>query len=282
MTSRPHDYLTLVRVPNTVLVGLAVVVGEAIGLATLPVLDRAVLGFLTAALMMAGTMVMNDIYDAETDKVNSPDRPIPSGRINRREAQVLAALLSAGSIIASLLLGPWTLLTACLALALMVYYNTRGKRTGLPGNAVVSFNVALPFFYGGLAVSALKPMVLTFSILAFLANLGREVAKGIPDAQGDRILGIKTLAVFRGPRVAAAVSAALFLSAVGLSALPPFLGGVSLLYFPAVLLADAGFVYSSARLLSNPKPEPVRRVKNMVLLWMLLGLVGFLLGGISL
>ena len=43
--------------------------------------------------------------------------------------------------------------------------------------------------------------------------------------------------------------------------------------------ADAGFVYSSARLLLNPQPEPVRKLKDQVLLWMLLGLVGFLLGG---
>ena len=264
------------------MIGLAVLVGEAIALGALPSLDKASAGFLTASLMMAGTMVMNDIYDVEIDKVNSPERPLASGRVKTGEALTFAVILSLASISFSLLLGVWTFLTATLALVLMVYYNTKGKRAGLLGNAVVSFNVALPFFYGGVAVNSLKPLLVTFSVMAFLANLGREVAKGIPDAQGDRLLGARTLAVSRGPKAAGAVSAVLFLAAVALSFLPPLSGSVSYLYFPGAVLADAGFIYSSWRLLLDPRPESVRRVKGWVLLWMLLGLVGFLLGGASL
>ena len=44
----------------------------------------------------------------------------------------------------------------------MVYYNTKGKKTGLLGNLVVSFNVALPFFYGGVAVNNLRPLLFVF------------------------------------------------------------------------------------------------------------------------
>jgi len=281
-STRLNDFLTLVRIPNCLMIGLAVIVGETIALGTLPSLDKSLAGFLTASLMMAGTMVMNDIYDVNIDKVNRPNRPIASGRVRTREAMTFAMILSVASLAFGALLGLWTFLTALLALALMAYYNTRGKNTGLLGNVIVSFNVALPFFYGGLAVGSLKALLLMFSILAFLANLGREVAKGIPDAQGDRQLGVRTLAVSRGPRAAANVSAVLFLTAVALSFLPPLSGDVSSLYFPGVVLADAGFVYSSSRLLLDPRPEPVRKVKTWVLLWMLLGLVGFLLGGTGL
>lgn len=280
--SRFDDYLALVRVPNCVMIGLAVVVGEAIALGTLPSVDKALPGLLTASLMMAGTMVMNDVYDIEVDRVNSPSRPIASGRVRTREALAFASILSVASLLFAAMLGLWTLLTALLALVLMAYYNTHGKRIGLPGNLVVSFNVALPFFYGGLAVGSLKPLVVTFSILAFLANLGREVAKGIPDAQGDRRMGARTLAVSLGPRAAGRVSAGFLLTAVALSALPPLTGNVSFLYFPLVVLADAGFVYSSLRLVVAPSPEPVRKIKTWVLVWMFLGLVGFLLGGTTL
>ncbi len=279
-SSRVLAYVALVRVPNSLMIGFAVVVGEAIALGRVPAFDRAFFGFLTASLMMAGTMVMNDIYDVETDRVNSSDRPLPSGRVSSREALGFAGILSTLSIVFSALLGLWTLLTALLALVLMFYYNTRGKRTGLPGNAVVSFNVALPFFYGGVAVDSLRPLLFVFSAVAFLANLGREVAKGIPDAQGDREQGIRTLAVMYGPRLARVTSAALFLTTSLLSFLPPFLGSVSLLYFPIIVLADLGFLHSAYSLLVNTTPESVRRVKTRVLLWMLLGLIGFLLGGI--
>src|SRR6267378_4118470 len=282
MSARLSAYLTLIRPPNTIMIGLAVVIGEAIGLGKLPGLREAVFGFLTASLMMAGTMVANDVYDVEIDRVNSQGRPLPSGRVNTREGIVLAVVLSVAAVGCSALLGLWTFLTALLALALMIYYNTRGKKTGLIGNAVVSFNVALPFFFGGIAVSpisSIRPLLFIFSVVAFLANFAREVAKGIADVKGDSLRHVRTLAVVRGPKTAAFASAGLFVAAVLFSFLPPFLVTISWLYFPPVVIADVGFFYSAYRLVGDQTPERVRAVKRQVLLWMLLGLVGFLLGG---
>ena len=278
-TVRLGAYVSIVRLPNCIMIGLAVVIGEAIALGGLPPLASSLSGFLTASLMMAGTMILNDIYDLSTDRVNNPTRPLVSEKIRLSEARILSVLFSAVSIVFAIVLGLYTTLIALLALYLMVYYNTRGKRTGLLGNMVVSFNVALPFFYGGVAVNNLRPLLFVFSTLAFLANLGREVAKGIPDAVGDKETGVRTIAVMHGPRTAAKISAALFVSAVVLSFTPLFLGTISLLYFPGVALADVGFIYSSARLLLSQDPRVVKTVKTQVLFWMLLGLVGFLLGG---
>jgi len=278
-TVRLGAYVSIVRLPNCIMIGLAVVIGEAIALGGLPPLASSLSGFLTASLMMAGTMILNDIYDLSTDRVNNPTRPLVSEKIRLSEARILSVLFSAVSIVFAIVLGLYTTLIALLALYLMVYYNTRGKRTGLLGNMIVSFNVALPFFYGGVAVNNLRPLLFVFSTLAFLANLGREVAKGIPDAVGDKETGVRTIAVMHGPRTAAKISAALFVSAVVLSFTPLFLGTISLLYFPGVALADVGFIYSSARLLLSQDPRVVKTVKTQVLFWMLLGLVGFLLGG---
>jgi len=278
-----NAYLTLIRPPNTIMIGLAVVIGEVIAIAPrLPGISDAVFGFLTASLMMAGTMIANDIYDVEIDKVNSPQRPLASGTVKTRDAAVLSVVLSAAAIGFAALLGLWTFLTALLALALMIYYNTRGKKTGLIGNAVVSFNVALPLFYGGLAVGSIRPLLFIFSVVAFLANFGREVAKGIADVKGDSLRHVRTLAVVKGTRAAALASAGLFVTAVLLSFLPPYLERISWLYFPIVIVADLGFLYSAYRLVGNQTPENIRSVKGHVLLWMLLGLVGFLLGGAAL
>ena len=283
VSARLSGYLTLIRPPNTLMIGLAVVIGEAIGLGKLPGISEAIFGFLTASLMMAGTMVANDVYDVDIDRVNSPQRPIPSGIVKARSALGLSIVLSSASIGFAALLGPWTLLTALLALTLMLYYNTRGKKTGLIGNAVVSFNVALPFFYGGLAVNSIRPLLFIFSIIAFLANFAREIAKGIADVKGDSLRHVRTLAVVKGVRAAAFASAGLFVVAVLLSFVPPLLPEkVSLLYFPPVVIADLGFLYSSFRLSRNQTAENIRTVKGHVLVWMLLGLVGFLLGGASL
>src|SRR6267378_6546991 len=230
-------------------------------------------------MMMVFLIKPKTAYDIEIDKVNSPQRPLASGAVKTRDAVVLSVVLSAAAIGFAALLGLWTFLTALLALALMIYYNTRGKKTGLVGNAVVSFNVALPFFYGGLAVNSIRPLLFIFSVVAFLANFGREVAKGIADVKGDSLRQVRTLAVVRGTKVAALASAGLFVAAVLLSFLPPFLETISWLYYPPVIVADIGFLYSAYRLVGDQTPERVRAVKRQVLLWMLLGLVGFLLGG---
>src|SRR5438876_1735349 len=280
-SARLGAYLTLIRPPNTIMIGFGVVIGEAIALGKLPGVSEAVFGFLTASLMMAGTMVANDVYDVEIDKVNSPQRPLASGTVKTRSAVVLAVVLSGVAIGFSALLGLWTFLTALLALALMIYYNTRGKKTGLMGNAVVSFNVALPFFYGGLAVNSISPLLFIFSVVAFFANFGREVAKGIADVKGDSLRQVRTLAVVRGTKVAALTSTGLFIIAVLLSFLPPFLETISWLYLPPVIIADVGFLYSAYRLVGEQSPHNVQAVKREVLLWMLFGLVGFLLGGVA-
>jgi geranylgeranylglycerol-phosphate geranylgeranyltransferase len=284
LSPRLGGYLTLVRLPNCIMIGLAVVIGEIIGLGALPSAWVALLGFLTASLLLAGAMVFNDIQDIQVDRVNSPDRPLPSGKVTIREAYALSIALSMFAIISSAFLGVWTLVTGFVALLLMGYYNTRGKKTGLLGNAVVSFNVALPFLFGGLAVggTSLRPLLFIFFLLAFLANMAREVAKGIPDVGGDAAKGIKTVAVRSGVMAAAKVTASLFVIAVLLSYVAPLLDhNVSLFYYPGVTIADLGFLYSSYRLLRNQTPKTVNSVKTQVLLWMLVGLVGFLMGGSS-
>ncbi len=263
------------------MIGLAVLVAETIGLGTLPNPTQAIFGFLTAFMLLAGTMVFNDIQDVQVDRVNSPDRPIPSGKVTIREAYGLSIVLSALALISSLVLGILTFLTALVALALMAYYNTHGKKTGLLGNVVVSFNVALPFFFGGLAVNSLRPLLFIFFLLAFLANTAREVAKGIADVAGDSSKGVMTIAVTQGPKRAAELAAAFFVVAVLLSFLVPiFDQRVSLFYYPIVVLADLGFLYSSYKLIRDPTATTVRKVKSQVLVWMLLGLVGFFVGGI--
>jgi len=280
-SARIAPFLTLVRIPNCLMIGLAVLVAETIGLGSLPSLIEAIFGFLTAFLLLAGTMVFNDIRDVPVDRVNSPDRPIPSGRVTIRQAYIMSIVFSSLALISSLVLGIPTFLTALAALVLMAYYNTRGKMTGLLGNVVVSFNVALPFFFGGLAVNSLRPLLFIFFLLAFLANTAREVAKGIADVAGDRSKGILTIAVTQGPKRAAELAATFFIVAVLLSFLAPvFDEKVSLFYYPGVVIADLGFLYSSYRLIRDPIPATVRKVKTQILLWMFLGLVGFFMGGI--
>src|SRR5208282_2874468 len=141
--------------------------------------------------------------------------------------------------------GVWTLLLAAFSMVVAVAYNFKFKKTGLPGNALVSANVALPFIYGGLIVGRSTWALLMFASLAFIASMGREVVKGIVDMTGDAAKGIQSVAVKMGNAYAAKQGASLFLLAVAFSVLPIALGVVSIYYIPLVIISDIGFALTS-------------------------------------
>ncbi|RLI28894.1 MAG: hypothetical protein DRO46_03390 [Candidatus Hecatellales archaeon] len=277
-------YLQLVRPLNSAMMGVAVLIGEYMALGGTLNLQASLLGFLTAFTLTGGSMAANDYFDREVDRVNEPERPIPSGRVTPREALWLAGILGAVGLFLSFLswlffrgfLAP---LVASASFTLAIYYNGWGKRLGLLGNLMVSGCVAIPFLYGAFMVGVYPSLLLAFfAALAFLANTGREILKGIADVEGDKLRGVKTLAITWGAWKAALAASAFYLAAVILSLIPPFLGAVSPWYIPPVALACAGFLYVSFRILWKPGRVEARKLKKLSLFWMLSGMVGFLLG----
>jgi geranylgeranylglycerol-phosphate geranylgeranyltransferase len=274
-------FVRLMRPVNCVMMGFAVFVGALLAnpvfLATGWV--SVVFGFLTGFTLTAASMALNDYYDRQIDAVNEPLRPIPSGSVSVREALVFVLVFSVVGFIFAYLTSVVCLVAAIIAWLILVAYVTVGKRTGLPGNFLVSATVAIPFIYGSLAVTGLVQLnVLLFAAMAFLSNTGREVTKGIVDVKGDSTEGVKTIAVRYGERNAAVVAALFYVSAVVLTPLPLILGLVSVWFVPFVLVTDVGLVASSALLLRDYSRENARKIKKLILLWFLIGLLAYIFG----
>lgn len=273
----------LIRPLNCTVMGFAVIVGILVAIPGFSLEGKAAinvfLGFITGFTFLATANVINDYYDREIDAVNEPNRPIPSGVIRPKEALVYASILSAIGYVTAFLTNLECFALATLSWILLMYYSTKGKRTGLLGNLVVSACIALPFIYGGFAAeTGLNLIIGLFSAMAFLSNTGREITKGIVDVEGDRLQGVKTLAVRYGARTAAVASVCFYAAAVASSVLPIILAKTSFWYLPFVGLADLGFVSSSVLLISNFSRENARRIKNLVRLWMIIGLLAFVMG----
>jgi geranylgeranylglycerol-phosphate geranylgeranyltransferase len=233
-------------------------------------------------MLTAASMAINDYYDRETDAINEPNRPIPGGLIKPKEALAFSLISTAIGFAASYLTNtvyPLCLATAIIAWIISVAYTTVGKRSGLPGNLLVSACVAVPFIYGSITiVSEVKLNVLIFASMAFLSITGREVTKGIVDVQGDRRQNVKTVAVRYGERRASVCATLFYLSAVSLSPTPWLLSLVSFWFIPFVAVTDFGLVASSLMLLNDYTRENARKVKNIVLLWGFFGLLAFVVG----
>lgn len=278
--------IRLLRPVNCLMVGFAVLVGEIIVHKTVLPLPT-LLGFITGFTLTGAAMVSNDYWDRKVDAVNSPARPIPSGRVKPREAATFTVLLSAAGLTAAYLTNLPSFLTASTGLLMFVLYNYRVKLLGLLGNMLVSASLALPLLYGGVihpqssASTRNLTLLVFFELMIFLANTGREVNKGISDIEGDRVRNVSTVARKHGPKAAAQLSAVLYLVAVALSPLPLLLNLVSWLYIPLVAIADLGLVASAFILLKDYSKQNALKVKRMALLWMLLGLLSFVAGALQ-
>jgi geranylgeranylglycerol-phosphate geranylgeranyltransferase len=280
--SKVGAFVRIVRPVNCVMMGFAVIVGAALVGADiflthlLPTLSA---GFLTGFFLTAASMVVNDVIDRGVDAINEPSRPIPSGMVSLRQAQIFAVLLTAFGFGFALSLSWQCFIIAIFSWFVFTAYSLWGKRAGFLGNLLVSVCVVIPFVYGGFVVSkGFAEASSIFVALAFLANTGREVTKGIADVEGDKLKGIKTLAVNFGRPVAAAVAVVFYVSAVVLSVLPWKLGLVSFWFVPLVLVTDTGLIASSVWLLKDLSRENAKRIKSLVLIWFVVGLIAFLAG----
>ena len=108
--------------------------------------------------------------------------------------------------------------------------------------------------------------------------LGREITKGIVDVKGDLTEGIKTLAVRYGEKQAAITASIFYVSAVCLTPIPLLLGLVSVWFIPFVLVTDVGLVVSSSSLLKDYSRESARKIKKLVLVWFIIGLLAYVFG----
>jgi geranylgeranylglycerol-phosphate geranylgeranyltransferase len=276
-----NGFIRLMRPVNCVMMGFAVIVGAVLANPQFSSVNwlNVFYGFITGFMLTAASMSINDYYDRSIDAINEPSRPIPSGLVGAREALVFVFVLSVLGFIFAYFASILCLAVAVISWIIVATYVTVGKRSGLPGNFLVSACVAIPFVYGSITVmNQVQLNVLLFASMAFLSNTGREITKGIVDVKGDKAQGVKTLAVRYGERNAAVVASLFYVSAVSLTPLPWILRLVSFWFIPFVLVTDVGFAVSSFFLVRDYSRENARKIKNLVLLWFIIGLLAFVFG----
>jgi geranylgeranylglycerol-phosphate geranylgeranyltransferase len=201
----------------SVLLGAFLSSGEAALM--LPAVYVAIAAFL---ILSAGNAI-NDCCDVEIDRINKPNRPIPSGRLSRREAVTFAVICSTIGVALSFLVNLGAILISVSVVLLLALYAVKLKRTPLLGNALVALLTGLTFISGGVAVE--RPLgAIIPALFAFLFSLGRELVKDIEDVKGDKALGARTAPVVWGVGVSAAISAIVMGSVVILTPIPFILG----------------------------------------------------------
>ena len=235
--------------------------------------------FLADALAMAFAVafanIHNDILDFEPDKVNRPDRPLPSGRVSTRAAKLAALLCAALSLAVALplpgLWAPHFAFYVPLLLALYLY-NRAFKRFPLFKNMVVAALCATPLLRVALLPHADVSKLYPAMAFAFLYTFAREILKDLEDAPGDAAAGIDTFPVIVGREMPERLASLLVLAAWLMLPLPVLLKS----YQPAFLLALLPLTPVSLVILLATRSENYRKAQKFAKIAMLLGLVALI------
>ena len=273
--------ISIIRPINCAMIGFAVVIGYFVSKPASVSPEAIVLGYITGFAICAFSMVVNDYYDIEVDRVNQPSRPLPSGQVSMRGAIGIGAImLVVGFAAAALLMNVGAVLIVALYSFLAWLYDFRAKKYGVPGNLIVASSLAIPFIYGGVISGGqvLDSLLLFMASTSFLAGVGREVVKAMADVPGDQKRGVRSYASVHGLRSAAALGAAFFLAAVVTSVLPLVLVPVGVFYKVGVVVPDAAFVYLAYSIVTHADVKGALSVKKTALMGMLAGLIVFIGG----
>jgi len=213
-------------------------------------------------LMRSAGCVMNDIADWRYDAAvkRTSDRPLATGALGRREAAVLAALLTLAAFALVLFLNRLTVLLSFVALALAATYPLTKRFFAIPQAYLgIAFGFGIPMGY-----AAILDRVPAEGGWLLLANIFWAIAYDTEYAMVDRDddvrIGIRTAAITFGRYDVAAVMACY-------AAMLAVLGGIGLqqklgVYYYAGLAAAAGIMLYHWRLIRSRERAPCFKAFN--------------------
>ncbi len=270
-------FFQLIRFELPFAAGVCVVMGQLLALGEFASLFITISGFFSVFAISASILVLNDFYDVETDRINAPHRPIPANLVSPLEALLLSIILLIIGFILSYLISISALIFSIALAVIGFLYNRKFKKSGLLGNIFVSFSVGMTFIFGGLTVELpFNKMVLFFSLIAALIDLGEEIAADAMDIKGDLLINSNSIAIKYGRETALRISGFIFFFIVLLTSIPILLKWFSLAYLLPILLMNFFIVYPTIKLIKSNNEEG-RKYIRWIYLGSTLGLVIFLL-----
>lgn len=253
----------ITRPANAAAAGLAAIVAYLIATGTL--VPAVLLLFFVVLLITAAGNVINDYYDIEIDRVNRPDRPIPSGDVTPRAARAYAVTLFLAGILLCLPTNAICIAIAVLNSFILIAYAARLKRLPLVGNLAVSYLAGSMFLFGGALIGPAGIIhVMPFAVMTFFAMLARELVKDAEDIEGDRASGAVTLPIRYGIRITAALALVSAVLGTFASFVPYTRWGIW--YLAGILVVDAILLAACVKAVRCQSADAVKSSQASILL----------------
>jgi chlorophyll/bacteriochlorophyll a synthase len=184
-------------------------------------LSLLLLGVLVTGPMVCGaSQVVNDWFDRDVDRLNEPNRPIPSGRVPGRFGLGFAIVWTLLSLALGGLLGPLGFAATGLALLSAWAYSAppvRLKLNGWWGNLAVGLSYeGLAWICGAAVLIGGTTLPLPILLMALFYSLGAHGIMTLNDfksVQGDIVSGVRSLPVQLGVQRAGVVACVIMIVA---------------------------------------------------------------------
>ncbi len=260
---RASGFFTITRPANAAVSGVTAIIAYLIATGT--VIPSTILLLVIVTLITAAGNVINDYYDADIDRINRPERPIPSGSVTPGAAWYFAVTLFLAGILAALFAPPLCLLIVVINSLVLVMYAAKLKSMPVVGNAAVAYLAASIFLFGG-AFAGWDFLVLMIPLAAitFLATMVREILKDAEDVEGDAAGGADTLPIRIGIRRTTRIALAFALLAAIASIVPVLWWG--LWYLAGIAIVDIFILVAAVRTLPCETPENIRKTRSTSLI----------------
>ena len=235
------------------------------------------IGALMAATLNAASNGINQIYDLPIDRINKPNRPIPSGKMSIKEAWIASLVFYVIAWVLAWFVTPygnpddhscfWIVLIASFLTYVYSGPPFRTKRLGILANITIAIPRGLLLKVAGWSsvkpIWGMEPWYIGAIFGLFL--LGAATTKDFSDMKGDAADGCRTLPILYGVKKAAWMISPFFvvpflLIPIGVH-LKILTGNSVMLYILGVVLALYGMftVYTMVR-----KPEELATDSNHV------------------
>lgn len=303
----PFALFEIIRPVNVAITGLSILVA-AVLVEPFDFTFAVACAMISGMLIAAGANVINDLCDIDIDRINRPQRILPSGRLTSAAALAFTIFLLACGNFFSIFINKAALTIAVGSSILLVVYSLQLKRQPLIGNLAVSTATALAFIYGtiaaqaGLAAAEASDGIWGMSsmngvntlasswhrdwragifpaVFSFFFHFGREVIKDIEDQAGDQAMRARTLPLVYGLS-AAQTAATVAFGLLILATLLPFYFGIYNATYLWIVIGGVDFVLVAAIyiLWKNPIQYRMRQVSAVLKADMLVGLAAIYFG----
>jgi len=237
-----------------------------------------ILAAFAGSLAGAAGNVINDYYDIETDKINKPDRVLPSGDLTGKEAFFLYLILIFFSLDIALWAGVKSFLVVIVSTAVIFLYSYKLKRVPLLGNIIVSLMTGMAFVLGAIVAENISGGIIP-AVFALVINFIREIVKDIEDMEGDLKNGIKTFPIISGTKKARNIATVSIVALILLTIMPFLFEFYKIEYTVLVMLVVNPLLVITVKLLhTSDSRENMKKVSGLLKSSMIFGLIAIYLG----